>query len=48
WISKGAQPSETIASLLKAEGIPDMDKYIKFTNDRKGKKKKGGEEPAAA
>lgn len=48
WISKGAQPSETIASLLKAEGIPDMDKYIKFTTDRKNKKKKGGEEPAAA
>lgn len=48
WISKGAQPSETIASLLKAEGVPDMDKYIKFTTDRKNKKKKGGDEPAAA
>lgn len=48
WISKGAQPTETVASLLKAEGLPDMEKFIHFTTDRKSKKKKGGEEPAAA
>lgn len=48
WISKGAQPSETVASLLKAEGIQDMDKYINFTTDRKSKKKKGGDSAGAA
>lgn len=51
WISKGAQPSETVASLLKAEGVPGMEKYIHFTPDKKAKKKKdkGKEEtPPAA
>lgn len=47
WISKGAQPTETVASLLKAEGIQDMDKYIHFKNDRKSTPKKGGPAPAA-
>lgn len=48
WISQGAQPSETVASLLKAEGVPNMDKFIHFTTDRKATKKKGGDKPAAA
>lgn len=49
WISKGAQPTETVASLLKAEGMAEMDKYIHFKTDRKSKRKKGGDEaPAAA
>lgn len=49
WISKGAQPSETVASLLKAEGVKDMEKYIKFRTDRKfGKKKDAGKAPAGA
>lgn len=50
WISKGAQPTETVASLLKAEGVPGMEKYIHFTPDKKAKKKKAGDEeekPAA-
>ena len=47
WISKGAQPTETVASLLKAEGIQDMDKYIHFKTDRKSTPKKGGPAPAA-
>ncbi|MCC6643889.1 30S ribosomal protein S16 [Candidatus Peregrinibacteria bacterium] len=47
WISKGAQPSETVASLLKAEGVTGMEKYIHFKTDRKAKRKKGGDEPAA-
>ncbi len=47
WISKGAQPSESVASLLKGEGVPGMEKYIKFTSDKKGKKKKGGDKQAA-
>jgi small subunit ribosomal protein S16 len=48
WISKGAQPSESVASLLKAEGVPGMEKFIKFKPDKKGKKKKGGDAPAAS
>lgn len=47
WISKGAQPSETVASLLKAEGVQGMEKFIKFQTNRKSKRKKGGDEPAA-
>ena len=47
WISKGAKPSETVASLLKAEGLPEMDKYIHFTTDRKSKPKKGGTDAAS-
>jgi len=46
WISKGAKPSETVASLLKAEGVPGMEKFIHFTTDRKSRRKKGGDEPA--
>jgi small subunit ribosomal protein S16 len=30
WISKGAQPTDTVASLLKGLGMSDMDKYISF------------------
>jgi len=47
WISKGAQPSESVASLLKAEGVPGMEKYIKFLPNKKASKKKAGEAPAA-
>ena len=48
WISKGAQPSESVASLLKSEGVAGMEKYIKFKTDRKsGKKKDAGKTPAA-
>jgi small subunit ribosomal protein S16 len=47
WISKGAQPSETVASLLKAQGVQEMDQYIYFKTDRKSKAKKAGaDEPA--
>ena len=47
WISKGAQPSETVASLLKAEGVAEMEKYIHFKTDRKSRPKKAGpEEPS--
>lgn len=49
WISQGAQPTETVASLLKAEGMTGMEKYINFTTDRKSKAKKdkGEDKPAA-
>ena len=49
-IKKGAQPSSTLARLLKAKGVKDMEKFIDPMRDRK---KKGAEEakataPAAA
>lgn len=45
WISKGAQPSSTVASLLKRNGVADMDKFMKV---RPTMKKKGEEEAPAA
>lgn len=48
WISKGAQPSETVASLLKSKGVSNMEKFIKFTPNKKAKRKKGGDEPEAS
>lgn len=47
WISQGAQPSETVASLLKGAGVAGMEKYIKFQPNKKAAKKKVGDEPAA-
>ena len=44
WISKGAKPSDTVARLLKKNGINGMDKFI----ERYAKQKKKGEEAAAA
>jgi small subunit ribosomal protein S16 len=41
WISKGAQPSDSLAVILKREGYSDMDKYIASRNKkRKSKKEK--------
>ncbi len=48
WIKNGAQPSESVASLLKKDGVAGMEKYIAYSTDRKGKKKKGGEAESAA
>jgi small subunit ribosomal protein S16 len=45
WIKKGAQPSETVASLLKSLGAKDMDKYLSKPN-RQAKRKKALPEPA--
>jgi len=42
WIKKGAKPSNTVARLLKASGVKDMDKFIIEMKDRKKK----GEAPA--
>lgn len=44
-IKLGAQPSSTVARLLKAQGVKDMEKFIDKMHDRK---KKGVEEAAAA
>lgn len=43
WIKKGAKPSNTVARLLKAAGVKDMEKFIIEMKDRK---KKGEEEAA--
>lgn len=39
WIGKGAQPSQTVASLLKQLGMKDMDKYLSAPNKTKATKK---------
>ena len=44
-IKLGAQPSSTMARLLKAQGVKDMEKFIDKMHDRK---KKGAEEAAVA
>ena len=44
WISKGAKPTETVASLLKAQGVPEMEQYIHFKTDRKSKPKNAAAE----
>ena len=44
-IKKGAQPSSTLARLLKAKGLKDMEKFIDPMRDRK---KKGAAEPSSA
>lgn len=44
WISKGAIPSDTAASLFKKEGMEGMEKYLEPRN--KQRKKKGEEVPA--
>jgi small subunit ribosomal protein S16 len=45
WIKKGAKPSSTLARLLKAQGVKDMEKFINKMHDRK---KKNAEEAVAA
>ncbi|KKQ72186.1 MAG: 30S ribosomal protein S16, small subunit ribosomal protein S16 [Candidatus Peregrinibacteria bacterium GW2011_GWC2_39_14] len=45
WISKGAQPSSTVAVLLKRNGMTGMEKYTKIELHQRKKKK--GEEAAA-
>lgn len=38
WVSKGAIPSETVARMLKREGMKDMDKFITRYAKRRSKK----------
>lgn len=47
WIKMGAKPSDTVASLLKAKGIPNMEKFIGRRN-LKRKRKNGEDEVTAA
>lgn len=46
WIAKGAQPTDTVASLLKGLGMDGMDKYI-GRRDKQRKKKNAPEEEEA-
>jgi len=48
WIKQGAKPSDTLAALLKANGMPGMDEFITYRTDKQGKKRKGGDAAAAA
>ena len=47
WISKGAKPSDSLAVLLKKEGVEGMEKFIEQRN-KKRKKKGEPEEEAPA
>lgn len=47
WIKKGAKPTNTIARLLKGQGVPGMEPFIIEMKDRK-KKKEEEEKPAEA
>lgn len=47
WVSKGATPSDTVASLLKTNGVSGLEKFIAPRN-LKRKKKKGGDEAKVA
>ncbi len=38
WIGSGAVPSDTVARLLKRQGMKDMDKFIKRYTKQKPKK----------
>ncbi len=38
WIKKGAIPSDTVARLLRRNGMKDMDKFIQVYAKRKSKK----------
>lgn len=44
WVSKGAHPSDTVARLLKKNGVEGMDKFI----TRYAKQKSKNEQPEAA
>lgn len=49
WLSVGAQPSDSIAVLLKAQGVEGMEKYIEPRNKkRKSKKAQEGREQAVS
>jgi len=47
WIGKGAQPSDSVAVLLKKQGVSGMEKFIAPRN-RQTKSKKEGSDKAAA
>ena len=49
WMEKGAQPSDTLARILKKEGMDGMDQYIlRYTKQKKRKAWEDEEAPAEA
>lgn len=48
WLSVGAQPSDSVAVLLKNNGIKNMEKYIAPRNKKRRSKNAPAEEPAPA
>lgn len=48
WLSVGAQPSDSVASLLKRNGVSGMEKFMEPRNKKRKSKKAPAEEPAAA
>jgi len=47
WISKGAKPTDTVASLLKNSGVAGMEPYIEPRDKKHKKKGEQAEAPAA-
>lgn len=47
WISVGAKPSDSLAVLLKKNGVEGMDKFITLRNKKRKKKGEKEEKPAA-
>ena len=48
WVKKGAIPSDTVARLLKRQGMKDMEKFIFRYPKRKSKNAEPEAEPTAA
>lgn len=48
WIKMGAKPSQSLASLLKKNSVPNMDKFIAPRTQKRKKKGAAEEAPAAA
>lgn len=47
WIKHGAQPTDSVASLLKRKGMTGMEKYIKAKTGKAKSKKATEESPTA-
>lgn len=48
WISKGAIPTDTAASLFKKEGFENMDRFLEPRNKKRVKKGEETSKPVAA
>lgn len=48
WIKMGAQPSDTVATLLKKKGFAEMDRFIEPRNKQHKPKNAEAAAPAAA
>lgn len=47
WVGNGARPSDTVASLLKRNGVAGMEKFMELRNKKKRNKKAPAEEVKA-